>query len=409
MDKKKFTQLIIPFILISALINITAIDIYAKPYLLPSEPGSFTRQYLLEKVNALSTGQVDALDSYFSSREPNSRKYQLFIKKQLLQDYLLAFANSNYAIKKVFPKAKLSNVHTKGDFCSLTATLTAYIHWNGVNAYSDPIIGVIIEKHNIVLKKEDGLWKVVSDNFQTDRGLSEQCRNISLDELSKSVEELKAAFQSSVKRSENSPPTELKLMPRSFNQNRKERSAYNSNGAVNWAKKYWQKYSDEFVNLGVQEWEGGDCTNFVSQCLRAGGAENDTKGSFKWYYIKKGSSGGKNMDFSWTWSTARGLNSILLGNYRKNEFGPKGTEKTILGDSNYTGELGEYINTGDVIQYEFSSSAGIKHSAIIVGMVYNTAAKRYEPVIATHSFDSWNLPWTKDAYKTHFIHITGVN
>ncbi len=408
MHNKRFTQLIISFILILALINITASNIYAIPNS-PDEPRSFAKQYLLEKANVLSTGQVDALDSYFSNREADALKYQLYIKKQLLQDYLLAFTNSNYAIKKVFPKIKLSNLHTEGDSCSLTATLTAYIHWNRVNAYSEPITGIITEKHYIVLKREDGFWKVVSDKFQTDRGLSEQCQDVSIDELSKSVEELKTAFQSSLKRSKSSPPTELKLMPPSFNRDRKERSTYNSNGAVNWAKKYWQNYSDEFVNLGDQEWEGGDCTNFVSQCLRAGGAENDTKGSFKWYYNKKGISSGKNMDFSWTWSTARGLNSILLGNYRKNEFGPKGTEKTILGDSNYTGELGEYINTGDIIQYEFTSSAGIKHSAIIVGMVQNTAAKRYEPVIATHSFDSWNLPWTKDAYKTHFVHITGIN
>lgn|GEM_PF-812848 len=407
-QKKLLVHLFTLIIFACVLLNTANTTVYAKPDL-PVEPKSFAKQYLIQKVNAMSTGQVDALDKYFSIYESDACKYKLFVKQQLLQDYLLAFTNSNYSIKKSFPKIKLSKLHSEGDFCSLTATLTAYIHWNGINSYSEPITGVITEKHLLVLKKEDENWRVVSDKFQSNRGFSDQCRSTSIDELNKSVEELKSAYQSSLKRSENSPPTELKLMPRSFYRNNKEPSAYNRNGAVNWAKKYWQNYSDEFVNLGDQEWEGGDCTNFVSQCLRAGGADNDTVGSFKWYYFKKDSSGKKNADYSWTWSTAKGLNTILLGNFKNREFGPKGIEKTIIGDSNYTEELGEFINDGDIIQYEFSPNAGIKHSAIIVGMVYNTAAKRYEPLIATHSFDSWNLPWTKDAYKTHFVQITGVN
>ncbi|MDF2988239.1 MAG: hypothetical protein K0R50_3749, partial [Eubacterium sp.] len=292
---------------------------------------------------------------------------------------------------------------------SVEAVLTTYIHWNAANALGDPIIGTNIERHLIEINKENNQWKITGDKYLVNGISSEESLKENPNELSDVVEKLGLEAQAALKRSQTSPPTRLQLMPRSFRNENAPRTSYNRDGAYNWAHKHWQNYSREFVNLGDQEWEGGDCTNFVSQCLRAGGAENDTRGTYKWYYINKDTSKTSEHSYSWTWPTARGLNSVLTGNNNKKEFGPKGSEKVITGDTNYTSDLGQFIALGDLIQYEWSPSSKIKHSAVIVGMFYNSAAQRYEPVVSTHSFDSWNLPWTKNAYKTHFIHITGVN
>ena len=184
---------------------------------------------------------------------------------------------------------------------------------------------------------------------------------------------------------------------------------YNRVEVYNWAYAHWSNYSAAYVNLGDNKWEGGDCANFVSQCLKAGGANNDKVGNYQWYYDNKGTSNTNDDIYSWTWSTSRGLNNILLNNYKSDEFGPKGTEKVITGDWEYNSTIGKFIEPGDIIQYQWKPDKNITHTAVIVGMLYNSSKNRYEPVIAEHTYDSWSTPWTNNAYKTYFIHITGIN
>ena len=53
--------------------------------------------------------------------------------------------------------------------------------------------------------------------------------------------------------------------------------AYDANGAISYADRYWSDYNPDYSNYNSI---GGDCANFVSQCLRAGGMEM-TSG---WYW-----------------------------------------------------------------------------------------------------------------------------
>ena len=57
--------------------------------------------------------------------------------------------------------------------------------------------------------------------------------------------------------------------------------SYDAAAAVSYAKKWYNSYNSQYLNYNDQ---GGDCANFVSQCLIAGGqslkgCETDTKGS----------------------------------------------------------------------------------------------------------------------------------
>lgn len=400
---RSFVSLLI--ILSAFVISISSISAQPPEY---DAPEYLAKEYLSEKMNSLTTSNVDGLDKYFSKQEA-AEKYLFFIKRHLLEEYIIAYSANNYSIKKVFQNVKLLSAATGQNSSTITALSTADIHWNTVNSIGEPILGMISERHELQLIKENNTWKIISDKFETEHGNSEQCRFEASSKLRSTVEELKKTAEESLNRSNKNPPSKLQLMPRSFRQENNARSQYDRESACNWAHRYWKNYSAEFVNLGKHEWDGGDCTNFVSQCIKAGRADNDTKGNYKWYYYKKGTSAAKADSYSWTWATARGINSVLLGNFKNKEFGPKGEEKVISGDSAYTSDIGQFITFGDIINYEFNHGLGIKHSAIIVGIVHNSALDRYEPVIATHSFDSWNLPWTKNAYKTHFVHITDVN
>ena len=56
---------------------------------------------------------------------------------------------------------------------------------------------------------------------------------------------------------------------------------YNRLAATNYALTYALSPNTHYMNI---ESNGGNCTNFTSQCLRAGGIKDDRTGNYKWYY-----------------------------------------------------------------------------------------------------------------------------
>ena len=51
-------------------------------------------------------------------------------------------------------------------------------------------------------------------------------------------------------------------------QNNKSFRRFNSNNAIAYARKYALEYNSNYIDFNDM---GGDCTNFISQCLYAGG------------------------------------------------------------------------------------------------------------------------------------------
>lgn len=377
------------------------------------------RDFLCTKMYSLVSSDVDKIDGFFSTKSPDSKKYMLFTKQNLLLDYIIAYAANDYVVEKVNPKVEILSSVTKENISTVEAKLRTEIFWNSANALGEPIVGMNCEKHLLILNKENNQWKIVSDKFMTDRGYSEDATQVNLERLSEAIDKLKKEAQTSITKAKRSKSSRLTLV---YHQNNstpmsKMDSAeqarlsgqYNRDSAYSWANSYWNNYSKAYVNLGDEKWEGGDCTNFISQCLKAGGANYIFTSPQQWYYNSKGTADTSDDSYSWTWSMARGLNSVIMGNSKTKNPGIKGTENIISNDAEYTEAIGKSLAIGDIIQYEWSPASGLKHSAIIVGMVENSAKNRLEPVISTHSFDSWNLPWTKNAYKTHFITISEIS
>lgn len=148
--------------------------------------------------------------------------------------------------------------------------------------------------------------------------------------------------------------------------------------AHKWAYSRNPKYYD-FENIG------GDCTNFVSQCLYAGcGIMNHTP-DLGWYYISPSSR-------SAAWSGVEYLYKFLVSNKCD---GPYGHEAPL-----------HTARRGDIIQLSFDGRR-FSHSLFIVDI-----GKSPNPegiLIATHSYDADNRPLNTYTYKKHrLIVIDGV-
>ena len=165
---------------------------------------------------------------------------------------------------------------------------------------------------------------------------------------------------------------------------------------VPWATgKEINKYNTRYKNFtGV----GGNCTNYVSQCLGdkdAGSLKQDGT----WYCIYKGYNGAET---SASWSNADAFKNYLLYSgkgklVKKGDF--KEVTKPLKESSN--GAIGK-LTLGDVIAYDKSND--IDHTAIITGF-----DSHGYPLINSHTVDRYHVPfdlgWGDKNIKFLLIHI----
>ena len=126
---------------------------------------------------------------------------------------------------------------------------------------------------------------------------------------------------------------------------------------------------------------GGNCTNFVSQCLLAGCCVMNFTPVFGWFYIS-------DRDRSPSWTGVRYLYDFLIGN---NGPGPFGTE--VAEDA---------LETGDVIQLGREGD-GFYHSLLVVGRENGTY------LVAAQTDNAFNRPLSTYSYDfARYIHIRGA-
>ncbi|MGI5892683.1 MAG: amidase domain-containing protein [Bacillota bacterium] len=158
--------------------------------------------------------------------------------------------------------------------------------------------------------------------------------------------------------------------------------AYNRKRAITYAHKWAYsrnaRYYD-FSNLG------GDCTNFISQCLYAGCQVMNYTPNVGWFYNSPNSR-------SASWTGVPYLYNFLISNKGA---GPYGHQAPL-----------EESRPGDIIQLSFDGHV-YSHSLFIV-----STADIPQPsniLIATHSFNADNRPLNSYNYLSHrLICIDGV-
>ena len=152
---------------------------------------------------------------------------------------------------------------------------------------------------------------------------------------------------------------------------------YNREAVYEYAKKWAYGRNPKYYNFDPV---GGDCTNFVSQCIYAGCKQMNFNRNNGWYYIN-----GNNKSPSWT-----GVEFLYKFLTTNNNLGPKGEETTI-----------DKLEIGDVVQLSFNGHI-FSHSLIVVKNGTNTT----NTLIAAHTYDAFGKSVSEYGFeKYRCIHI----
>lgn len=151
---------------------------------------------------------------------------------------------------------------------------------------------------------------------------------------------------------------------------------YNRTNAVNYALKWALGRNPAYYNY---DYLGGDCTNFISQCLYAGIPQMNFRG-YGWYYI--------NANYkSPSWTGVKYLYEFLIQNQYE---GPRGIEISR-----------SELELGDIIQLSFGNNI-YGHTLIV------TSLENDEIRICAHTIDSKNRLLDTYSYeKARFLKING--
>ncbi|WP_042224473.1 amidase domain-containing protein [Oceanobacillus manasiensis] len=168
----------------------------------------------------------------------------------------------------------------------------------------------------------------------------------------KRVENKKLEAPTSIAPNANRNPDEERL-----------RFSYDRLAAVQYAERWWNSYNPDFRKFEV------DCTNYVSQCLLAGGApmRGAPVRERGWWYNQD--------NWSFSWAVAHSLRWYLSGSTD----GLQGKEVSSA----------EELAPGDVICYDFQGDGRWDHNTIVV-----TKDAAGMPLVNAHTSNSRNRYWS---------------
>ena len=153
---------------------------------------------------------------------------------------------------------------------------------------------------------------------------------------------------------------------------------FNVSAAVAYARQWALSRNPRYYNFNGQ---GGDCTNFISQCLIAGGAPMNYTKDTGWYFSSASNRAA-------AWSSVEHFYRFLTTN---KGVGPFGHVVSI-----------EEVRTGDIIQLSFNGYS-FSHTLFV------TAVRGGQIFICTHSYDSLDRELSTYTYqKLRVLSIDGV-
>ncbi len=159
---------------------------------------------------------------------------------------------------------------------------------------------------------------------------------------------------------------------------------YNRLNAVNYAKKWALSRNPDFYDFDLL---GGDCTNFISQCIYAGSGQMNFTPVTGWFYRSLDSRAP-------AWTGVEYLYNFLIDNKGAGPFC-----KIILPQE---AEIGDIIQLGN-------SDGDFYHSLIITETIIQSELPP-DFLVCAHSFDVKNKRLSEYNFaQARFIHISGIS
>lgn len=244
------------------------------------------------------------------------------------------------------------------------------------------------ESGNLKIKEHDNKDRFIENiksklqNSKDYRGTEEEVKQSILDEAREKREKLKKEMKDVKEEEKKTSSTE---------DNSSDFVSYNRAEAVKYAKTWAMSRNKRFNNF---EGTGGDCTNFTSQCINAGGIIMDLENPHIWKYFSSdwNDSASRN-GRSASWTSVMNFRNYVI----------KNTEGIGL-RANLTEDLSG-LDKGDIVQIEN------EHGVVIVDVIYDEEKVPMDFLIACHSSDRLNesliLEWPNYAFDKVGIKIKG--
>ena len=153
---------------------------------------------------------------------------------------------------------------------------------------------------------------------------------------------------------------------------------YNRENALTYARKYAFSQNTNFANFaGI----GGNCTNFVSQCIYAGSCEMNYRPTFGWYFISL-------EDRSPSWTGVEYFYNFIIENADVGPFGRAASSDEL--------EIGDVIQLG-------RDGEGYYHTLLVVGF------DGEDLLVAAQTDNAYARPLSSYTYDfARYIKILGV-
>ncbi|MCM1115130.1 MAG: amidase domain-containing protein [Clostridium sp.] len=240
-------------------------------------------QYTLNKYNSLATLEYNIeFESYITNNCKEDEIIKLIIEHRKMQITDLKFNNHPITIH-----IDIDSVTTDENSNTKIVQYTEHSKYM-YNCELNNTFSEELTEHFIYIDKD---YKIVKDDYYDD--FKEQYENLILQgnsyELSKEIilNNSRQRVNQSLKTLFSTPMTE-KIEAVENNDNTiipyassYTKHSYNRDKAESYALTYALSPNSKYMNI---ESNGGNCTNFTSQCIYAGGIKHDKTGNYQWYY-----------------------------------------------------------------------------------------------------------------------------
>lgn len=377
-NKKKLKQAILNVHVAVVILVITIVSISSSYFVKAEENNKkiimdVVENYFAERMDVLSKLEMNSSIKNYLLNDIDYYELDTLIKYRKLQIGDLRF-------KKINQTVELNNIEVEGDKAKVDVVLDEKITFND----SSDVISEESIEHNLTLICINNEWKIQHDDFdsdfkelfekqQTNTSRKVMSSNNNLRNIQKQILTEEATEVSNKKKELEKIKTENDNQEKNLNKIKAKATKfkfkkYDREAASLYARKYAKNPNKNYPFYGKPDYKG-DCTNFTSQCLYAGGIVTDNVGKYQWYKLN---------------SAWRGANKFYeYWNNNKGSGSTKGLKasKSIFKD----------IRLADLIEKKPENA--VTHTVIVTGYKvdswgFNDPWKyKYDVLICQHSDD----------------------